>query len=85
MDITPWASICLLQLKNTKTQKHNKSTQNKKNYEILWTLPHGPTLVCFKPKTQKTQQINAKKGKIMKPCGYYGMGQHLLLKEKVIK
>ena len=65
-------------------QKHNKSTQNRKNYEILWILRHGQTLVCFKPKTQK-HSTSTQKRKIMKSCGYYGMGQHLLLKEKAIK
>ena len=82
MDITPWASICLLQFKNTKAQQIN--AKQEKNYEILWILRHGQTLVCFKPKTQK-HSTSTQKRKIMKSCGYYGMGQHLLLKEKVIK
>ena len=69
-------------------QKHKSTTNQRKTGKImkiiLWILRHGQTLVCFKPKTQK-HSTSTQKRKIMQSCGYYGMGQHLLLKEKVIK
>ena len=49
VDTTPWANISLLQTKNTKTQHINAK---KENYEILWILRYGPTLVAERESNQ---------------------------------